>query len=128
MDKKFVGIVLIVMIVGIGTWKFITYQVTKYQLNNAETKHECGYFERYEVRDESKGHIKFTTYIHMKTYSNKNLEFMFHGRFHKKISYIETDLKPGQKLCVDYIFPFLKEDGETFLKAIQVEKMPIKLQ
>lgn len=124
MNKKIVSIILPIMIVGIATWKFITYQVTKYQLNTSETIHECGYFEKYEIRNESKGNIKiFTTYIHIKTNNNKDLEFMFHGRLHKKISYIQTDLKPGQKLCVDYIFPFFKgEDGKTLLKSVEIDR------
>ena len=119
------GIIFILIIIGVTIWYFTVYFVTKYQMNNSEFIHDCGYFEKYEVRDDSRsGRVKvINTYIYIKTNSDKNLKFIFDGRLHKKMQFIETDLEPDQKICVDYIYPFFKKDnGETFLKSIQVER------
>ena len=128
MDTKFMGVIFILIVIGVSIWSFSVYFVTKYQMNNSKSIHDCGHFERYEVRDDSSsGRVKvINTYIYIKTNSDKNLKFIFDGRLHKQMSYIETNLKPGQELCFDYIVPLFKGGyggyGETFLKSIQIER------
>ena len=127
MSEKYTVPILILFVIGVGLWLLFGHYVTKYQLNNSEVKHDCGYFERYEVVNESRsGKVELLiTYIYIKSNSGNNFKFRYQGRLHEKMRYIETDLKPGQKLCFDYIFPLFKGGyggyGETFLKSIQLE-------
>jgi hypothetical protein len=119
MLKKHILRLFILWFVSYTIWSFSGHYVTKHQLNHSTTTYNCGYFEKYYI--EKKPRSGKSTYLYIKGDNGRFFTFKYNGHFHKKMSYIETDLKEGQKLCFDYFTPFFKSTyGETLIKSIKL--------
>lgn len=117
------GISFIFIALGIVMWVILGSYTTKFQMIFSSTERSCGVFQKYEIVDESRsGKIEVPiTYIYIHGDDGDIFKFQYHGRLHKNMSYIKTDLKNGQRLCFEYIHPFFQgRFGNFFLKNIEL--------
>ncbi|WLF84391.1 hypothetical protein [Moraxella sp. ZY210820] len=111
-----------IIIFGGAIYIIYMWYIVPIRWHLAETKKDCGVFVNYYDRARSgKGSTWTERWLIIQGQTGKTYQFIYSKRYHESFSFIQHDLRQGQKLCFEYFDPWFEyEYGKTFFKSIKL--------
>ncbi|WLF84389.1 hypothetical protein [Moraxella sp. ZY210820] len=111
-----------IIIFGGAIYIIYMWSILPIRWHLAETKTDCGVFERYYTHVEyGKGSTIKSDWLVVQGQTGKTYHFIYSYPEHQSFDFIRKDLKQGQKLCFEYFDPWMEHIfGKTFLKSAKL--------
>lgn len=114
--------IILMFLFGIALYLFYGMSIMPLRLKYENAKQDCGKFVSYEYvhHHPARGGTPWMdTWIIIDSWGKK-YKFLYIPRFHKHISFVETDLKERQKVCFEYLNQWIPVHGKIILKSIEL--------